>query len=124
MQRLQSSKSSVAPFLLRTAFPTAMRTPLVVQRAFATEGDNKVFVGGLAWATDNESLKHAFSAFGEVVDARIIVDRETGRSRGFGFITYKNQTEADAAVHGMHEKELDGRQITVNKARARQPRQN
>lgn len=76
---------------------------------------NKLFVGGLAWATDSEGLKSAFEKFGEVTEAKVITDRDTGRSRGFGFVTF---AEADAAQEAlsMNETELDGRSIRVDKA--------
>ena len=54
------------------------------------QSDSKLFVGGLPWATDDNGLREAFSEFGEVTDAKVIMDRATGRSRGFGFITFAN----------------------------------
>ncbi|RLN04921.1 glycine-rich RNA-binding protein 2, mitochondrial-like [Panicum miliaceum] len=61
----------------------------------------KLFVGGLSWGTDEQTLKQAFSSFGEVTEARIITDRETGRSRGFGFVNFSNSDDAKAAVSQM-----------------------
>jgi len=78
---------------------------------------NKLFVGGLAWATDNDSLRSAFAEFGEVVEAKVITDRETGRSRGFGFVTYTDSDSAQSAVSSLNGKELDGRTIRVDIAR-------
>lgn len=82
----------------------------------------KLFIGGLAWATTNESLHDAFAAFGEVSDAKVIMDRDTGRSRGFGFVTYANAADADRAREEMDGADLDGRKINVNEARERPPR--
>jgi len=82
----------------------------------------KLFVGGLAWATDNDSLNAAFSTFGPIEEAKVITDRESGRSRGFGFVTFENDADADRAVEAMDGKELDGRPIRVNEARERAPR--
>jgi len=79
----------------------------------------KLFVGGLAWATTDDSLRQAFSAFGEVTDAKVITDRDTGRSRGFGFVTFSDATQATAATEGMNGAELDGRAIRVDSARER-----
>ncbi|MBV1857055.1 MAG: RNA-binding protein, partial [Nannocystaceae bacterium] len=59
---------------------------------------NKLFVGGLSWDTNDAGLRDAFTAFGEVVEAKVITDRETGRSRGFGFVTFTEPTAAKAAV--------------------------
>ncbi|MCB9526627.1 MAG: RNA-binding protein [Myxococcales bacterium] len=85
---------------------------------------NKLFVGGLAWATDDNSLRNAFESFGEVTEAKVILDRETGRSRGFGFVTFADNASAVSAVEAMNNQELDGRTIRVDLAqeRARSPR--
>jgi RNA recognition motif-containing protein len=81
----------------------------------------RLYVGGLAWATNDESLHAAFSRFGEVVDHKVIMDRETGRSRGFGFVTYADDAAADRAVAEMNGADLDGRKLMVNEARDRGP---
>jgi len=74
---------------------------------------------GLSWNTTDETLTNAFSEFGHVTDAIVMKDRETGRSRGFGFVTYSSSEEADAAINGLNDQELDGRRIRVNLANAR-----
>ncbi len=82
----------------------------------------KLFVGGVSWGTTDEGLREAFERFGEVAEAKIITDRETGRSRGFGFVTFNNDDDADNAVKEMDGATLDGRPIKVNEARERAPR--
>ncbi|PON57869.1 Splicing factor-like protein [Parasponia andersonii] len=79
----------------------------------------RCFVGGLAWATDSQSLEQAFAQFGEIVESKIINDRETGRSRGFGFVTFSNEKAMRDAIEGMNGQNLDGRNITVNEAQSR-----
>ena len=79
--------------------------------------DNKLFVGGISWDTKEEGLKEAFSQFGEVEEAVIITDKMTGKSKGFAFVTMKNAEDAEKAIQEMNGKELDGRSLTVNKAR-------
>ncbi|KAH6640641.1 hypothetical protein F5144DRAFT_561171 [Chaetomium tenue] len=79
----------------------------------------KVYVGNLSWNTTDDSLRSAFSNFGEVVDSIVMKDRETGRSRGFGFVTFSSTDEANAAIEGLNEQDLDGRNIRVNMANAR-----
>ncbi|KAK1352183.1 Glycine-rich RNA-binding protein GRP2A [Heracleum sosnowskyi] len=79
----------------------------------------RCFVGGLAWATTDRTLEEAFSQFGDVVDSKIINDRETGRSRGFGFVTFKDEKAMNDAIEGMNGQDLDGRNITVNEAQSR-----
>ncbi|HZO12091.1 MAG TPA: RNA-binding protein [Polyangiaceae bacterium] len=83
---------------------------------------NRVFVGGLSWDTDEASLRRAFDVFGELTDAKIVTDRETGRSRGFGFISFADETAAANAIAKMDGTELDGRAIRVNLAHERTPR--
>ncbi|PPQ78884.1 hypothetical protein CVT26_011706 [Gymnopilus dilepis] len=73
----------------------------------------------LSWNTTDETLRQAFSDFGQVLDSIVMRDRDTGRSRGFGFVTYSSSQEADAAIGGLNEQELDGRRIKVNLANAR-----
>lgn len=75
---------------------------------------NKLFVGGLSWNTNDESLRQAFERFGEVTEARVITDRNTGRSRGFGFVTYNNPDDAETAIREMDGTDFDGRNIKVN----------
>jgi len=82
----------------------------------------KLFVGGLSWGTDNDSLLAKFEQYGTVTEAKVIFDRETDRSRGFGFVTYSSDQDADDAMHGLDGKEFDGRTIKVNEAQERQPR--
>lgn len=82
----------------------------------------KLFVGGLAWATDDASLEAAFSEFGTVASASVIKDRDSGRSKGFGFVEFENDEEGKAAEAGMNGKELDGRSIAVSEARPREER--
>jgi cold-inducible RNA-binding protein len=76
----------------------------------------KLFVGGLAWATDDNGLREAFEQFGEVTEAKVIMDRDTGRSRGFGFVTYVEAESATNAVNEMNGANLDGRSIRVDLA--------
>jgi RNA recognition motif-containing protein len=78
---------------------------------------NKVFVGSLNWSTSVESLRSAFEKFGELEETKVITDRQTGRSRGFGFVTFKNSLNAEEAIREMNGKELDGRPIAVNLAK-------
>ncbi|KAL3843451.1 hypothetical protein ACJIZ3_000854 [Penstemon smallii] len=79
----------------------------------------RCFVGGLAWATTDQSLEQAFSQFGQVIESKIINDRETGRSRGFGFVTFKDEQAMRDAIEGLNGQDLDGRLITVNEAQSR-----
>ncbi len=75
----------------------------------------KLYVGNLAWSTDNAGLENAFGAFGEVEEAKVITDRDTGRSRGFGFVTFVNEDDAHKALE-LDGSDLDGRPIRVNEA--------
>ncbi|KAK3005208.1 hypothetical protein RJ639_015880, partial [Escallonia herrerae] len=79
----------------------------------------RCFVGGLAWATTDRTLEDAFSQYGEVIDSKIVNDRETGRSRGFGFVTFKDEQSLRDAIERMNGQDLDGRNITVNEAQSR-----
>jgi len=81
---------------------------------------NKLFVGGLSWDTNDEGLREAFERFGDVVEAKVITDRETGRSRGFGFVTFSDGNAAQAAIQEMDGSMLDGRSLRVNEAQDRQ----
>jgi RNA recognition motif-containing protein len=80
---------------------------------------NKLFVGGLSWDTSDDGLRHAFEAHGQVTDAKVISDRDTGRSRGFGFVTFSTASEAAGAITAMDGSDLDGRTIRVNEANDR-----
>lgn len=80
----------------------------------------KLFIGGLSWNTDDSSLRARFEEFGAVADAVVIRERETGRSRGFGFVTFAEESQADAAVAQMDNQEFEGRTIRVSKAQERQ----
>jgi RNA recognition motif-containing protein len=82
----------------------------------------KLFVGGLSWNTTDDGLLDAFSAFGEVTDAKVITDRDTNRSRKFGFVTFTDSDAAATAIAQMDGTELDGRTIRVNEAEDRGPR--
>lgn len=79
----------------------------------------KLFVGGLSWNTDDRGLLAAFERFGEVIEATVITDRETGRSRGFGFVTLADERAAAEAMEQMNGAVLDGRTLNVNEAQDR-----
>lgn len=79
-----------------------------------------LFVGSLAYATTDDTLKTFFEQVGEVASARVITDRDSGRSRGFGFVEFVNESDNQKAVDQLNGKELDGREITVGLARPKQ----
>jgi cold-inducible RNA-binding protein len=82
----------------------------------------KMFVGNLSFKTTENDLQDAFAAFGTVVETNIMMDRMTGRPRGFAFVTMSTPEEAEKAIEGLHGKEFDGRALTVNIARPREDR--
>jgi RNA recognition motif-containing protein len=82
----------------------------------------KLFVGGLSWDTSDVGLREAFERFGPVTEAKVITDRDTGRSRGFGFVTFSEGADAEAAMSEMDGSDLDGRTIRVNEAEDKGPR--
>lgn len=77
----------------------------------------KLYVGNLAYSVDDGALSGLFEAFGTVQSAQVIMDRDTGRSKGFGFVEMGSDAEAQAAITGLNGKEVDGRSLTVNEAR-------
>lgn len=83
---------------------------------------NKLFVGNLSFNTTETQLRDQFSAHGVVTEVNLMVDRETGRPRGFGFVTMNTPEEAQAAIAGLSGKSIDGRDLTVNVARPREER--
>jgi RNA recognition motif-containing protein len=83
---------------------------------------NKLYVGNLAYSVRDDSLHQAFSQFGMVQSAKVMMDRDTGRSKGFGFVEMGSDAEAQAAINGMNGQSLEGRAIVVNEARPREDR--
>ncbi len=86
---------------------------------------NKLYVGNLSYSIRDSDLEQQFSAFGEVQSAKVMMDRDSGRSKGFGFVEMSNAEQAQAAIEGLHGKNVGGRDLTVNVARpmeARAPR--
>ena len=81
-----------------------------------------IYAGNLSYEVTDEDLQEAFAAFGQVSSARVIKDRDTGRSRGFGFVEMPVQAEAQAAIEGLNGKDLKGRVLNVNEARPRTDR--
>ena len=82
----------------------------------------KLYVGNLPWSVTDDALAEMFAEFGTVSSAQVVQDRETGRSRGFGFVEMASDAEAQAAIDMWNGKELDGRKLTVNEARPMEPR--
>jgi RNA recognition motif-containing protein len=81
-----------------------------------------IYVGNLAYSVTDNDLRDAFAEFGEVSRANVIMDRDTGRSKGFGFVEMPDNAQAEAAINGLNEKQLSGRAIRVNEARPRDDR--
>ncbi|HEY3875301.1 MAG TPA: RNA-binding protein [Candidatus Kapabacteria bacterium] len=82
----------------------------------------KIFVGGLPYQTNDEQLHQIFSGYGDISSAKVITDRDTGRSKGFGFVEMNDDDAAKKAIEELHEAELGGRTITVNEARPMEQR--
>jgi len=83
---------------------------------------NKLYVGNLAYSVRDDDLQQAFAQFGTVSSAKVMMDRDTGRSKGFGFVEMGSDAEAQAAINGMNGQALDGRAVVVNEARPREER--
>jgi len=83
---------------------------------------NKLFVGGLSWDTTDDGLRQAFASYGEITEAKVITDRDTGRSRGFGFVTFARSEDAKTAISKADGTSLDGKTIKVNEAQTKSPR--
>ena len=82
----------------------------------------KLYVGNLTYGTTDSTLEQLFGEFGTVQSAQVIMDRDTGRSKGFGFVEMGSDQEAQAAIKGLSDKEVDGRRLTVNEAKPREDR--
>ncbi|KAH6558630.1 hypothetical protein KP509_1Z053200 [Ceratopteris richardii] len=85
----------------------------------AVEVEHRCFIGGLSWETTDRDLESAFRPFGNILEAKVVMNRGTGRSKGFGFVTFGEEKEMQDAIDRMHGMELDGRLITVDKAQGR-----
>ena len=83
---------------------------------------NKLYVGNLSYNVRDEDLQQAFAQYGSVSSAKVMMDRDTGRSKGFGFVEMSSDAEAQAAISGMNGKSVDGRDMVVNEARPMEPR--
>ncbi len=101
----------------------AVERDVKAKRAIAEEASQSIpgrlFVGGLSWDTSGDDLREAFQQFGKVADAAVVTDRDTGKSRGFGFVTMADRRDAAKAIEAMDGAELDGRDIVVNIATER-----
>lgn len=82
----------------------------------------KLYVGNLSYGVTNASLEEMFCSFGGVRSAQVIMDRDTGRSKGFGFVEMESDNAANDAIQGLHDKEFEGRALTVNEAKPREDR--
>src|SRR5207249_2994286 len=118
------------PAFRRTLVPRQARTPVTVHVALECSNSQrgssqgrlamaqKLFIGGLAFSTSTDRLREVFAAAGQVESAAVVTDRDTGRSRGFGFVEMATVEEADRAIAQFNGKDLDGRQLRVEKASA------
>lgn len=84
--------------------------------------ENRLYVGNLSYSMRDDTLQQQFEAFGQVTSAKVMMDRDSGRSKGFGFVEMSSPAEAQAAIQGLNGKEVDGRALTVNVARPMEPR--
>ncbi|XP_015887194.3 glycine-rich RNA-binding protein 4, mitochondrial [Ziziphus jujuba] len=105
--------------LLRHGVSQSAQTPATLFNSIRCMSSSKLFVGGLSYGTDDQSLRDAFSGFGDVVEARVIIDRNTGRSRGFGFVNFSSDDCASSALSAMDGQDLQGRHIRVSYATER-----
>jgi hypothetical protein len=130
-RRMRKREEGPGEIPLTTAEEAAGEMPTVEEAMAAMDDDGggtarrassvpcRLFVGGLSWDTDEATLRERFGEFGPVTDAVVVKDRETGRSRGFGFVTMGDRKDAAKAMDSLHDSELDGRNIVVNVATER-----
>ena len=83
----------------------------------------KIYVGNLSWSVDDDKLKELFSVYGEISEATVIKDRYSGKSKGFGFVTFSSDEAANKAISEMNGKEVEGRELKVNEAKPMEPRE-
>lgn len=88
-----------------------------------TEEKNKLYVGNLPYAIDDAKLGDLFKEFGDVIEAKVIIDKYSGKSKGFGFVTMKDDEMAQKAIEAMNDKDIEGRKVKVNVARPLKPRE-
>ncbi|GER47888.1 RNA-binding protein RZ-1 [Striga asiatica] len=86
----------------------------------ADQDEFRCFIGNLSWSTSDRGLKQAFEKFGHLVDAKVVVDKFSGRSRGFGFVSFDDERDMEEAIKAMNGMDLDGRSITVDRAQLNQ----
>lgn len=84
---------------------------------------NKLYVGNLPYTVDSDQLRNLFAEFGEITEARVITDRHSGRSKGFGFVEFTNEEDAQKAIDAMSGKDIEGRNLVVNVARPMEKRE-
>jgi len=109
----------------RCALAPALRqssTKAVLGLTMQQDDPLKLFVGGLPWALTSDDLREVFAEFGSITEANVVYDRETGRSRGFGFVAYTEEAAASSAIKAMDQAEIGGRTINVKLAKAREER--
>ena len=94
------------------------------QQSNQTVNPRKMFVGNLSWSLTSDDLREIFGEFGTVEEAIVMSDKFTGRSKGFGFVTMSTEEEAQAAIAGLHQKDVSGRSMVVNVAQPPRPREN
>jgi RNA recognition motif-containing protein len=95
---------------------------VISNNALFREQYMNIYVGNLPWAISDDELRNLFADFGEVASASVIMDKFSGRSKGFGFVEMPNNSEAEAAIKAMNEKEMKGRNLRVNEAKPREDR--
>ncbi|KAJ1406605.1 RNA-binding domain superfamily [Sesbania bispinosa] len=106
--------------LLRQSAPQSRQVPVASMLNYIRSmSSSKLFIGGLSYGVDDQSLRDAFASFGDVVEARVITDRDTGRSRGFGFVNFSTDESASSALSAMDGQDLNGRNIRVSYANDR-----
>jgi hypothetical protein len=107
----------------RCALAPAIRQPAKTVLGLTMQEDDplKLFVGGLPWALTSDDLREVFAEFGSITEANVVYDRETGRSRGFGFVAFTEEASASSAVQSMDQAEIGGRTINVKFAKKREP---
>ncbi|KAK3015848.1 hypothetical protein RJ639_007357 [Escallonia herrerae] len=108
--------------LMRRTISQSSTSNVSMLNSIRSMSTSKLFVGGLAYSTDDQSLKQAFDSYGDVTEARVITDRDSGRSRGFGFVNFSDSEAANSALSAMDGQALDGRNIRVSLANERPPR--